>query len=270
VKSYPSTIRRLDYTAGTGAQRAKDLTEAFADPDISAVIALRGGFGAAHTIPHLDLRALGKTRKPFIGYSDLTALLNPIATLGGLVTFHGPTANFFLRKDEPTQRSQAILQRFLAGDLTGLSYRKELGPDFNVETIRSGNAEGVLVGGNLSVLTSLIGTPYAPRAKDMILFIEEIGEKAYRLDRMLTQLIQSGFTQNVRGIVIGHLTDCGPASGDQDDALSVVKRVLAPLKVPTLAGFPAGHERPNFVLPIGARVQLRAGRGDLVITGESS
>ncbi|MBI1289847.1 hypothetical protein GC173_01200 [bacterium] len=267
VKEFPSLTRRLDYVAGTGVQRAADLTKAFTDPKLEAVFCLRGGYGTAHTLPHLDFKALGATRRMFAGYSDLTALLNPLATLGGLVGLHAPTMNFFQRDDEPTRISRAIFEKFLFEPIGALSYREAAGASFVPVTIRKGVAEGRLLGGNLSVFASLIGTPYEPRGKDIVLFIEEIGEKAYRLDRMLTQVIQSGFMNRVVGVVIGHLTDCGPAGNDTDDALTVVKRVLDPLRIPTLAGFPAGHERPSFPLPIGATVRLDATRGDLHIIG---
>jgi len=267
VKEFPSLKRRLDYTAGTGEQRATDLTKAMTDPKLGAVFCLRGGYGSAHTLPLLDFKELAKARKIFAGYSDLTALLNPLATHGGLIGLHAPTANFYLRDDEPTQATRAAFERFLFQPIGPLSYRELAGRWFNPQTIRKGAAEGRLVGGNLSVFASLIGTPYAPKGKDFILFIEEIGEKAYRLDRMLTQVIQSGFMAKVGGVVVGHLTDCGPGNNDNDDALTVVTRVLAPLKIPVLAGFPAGHERPSFPLPIGARVRLNATAGNLDILG---
>lgn len=268
VRQMPSLKKRRDYTAGTGEQRASDLQRAFADPKIHGIACLRGGYGTAHVMPHLDWKLLAAAPpKPFVGYSDLTMLLNPLATHAGRIAWHGPTMNFFLRSDEPTQVSRQALTRALFEPFRPYSLRELCGPHFTPQCIVKGQAKGRLIGGNLSVFHTLLGTPWEPKGRDFILFLEEIGEKAYRLDRMLTHLIQSGFMKRVRGIALGHFTDCGPASGDQAGALAVLRDVLSPLRVPILAGLPVGHERPSFPLPIGARVELDATRGDLHITG---
>jgi len=267
VRRFPTLELRVDYMAGTAKQRAADITKAFLDPKIKAVLCLRGGFSAAHTLPLLDLKKLGATRKLFSGFSDLTMLLNPLMSVGGLMTLHAPTMGVFRKADDLTNASREALKQFLFGGIDAeYSYRGLCEPHFQPVTLRKGRAEGRIVGGNLSVFVTMIGTPWMPKTGGpFILFIEDVHEKAYKLDRYLTHLIQSGFMKNVAGVAVGQFTDCAPAQHDQGAALAVIGRTLAPLKIPVLAGFPIGHDLPSYPLPIGAKAVLDATKGDLVV-----
>ncbi|CAN5344034.1 LD-carboxypeptidase [soil metagenome] len=265
VKAFPTTALRDDYQAGSVKQRAADLTRAFLDPKIDGILCVRGGYSAGHMIPVIDWKKLGATKKFFSGISDLTTVMVPLMTDGNLISLHGPWMGFFLKTDPPSMRSHAALRQFMYQGWRGVSYRELCGADFVPETIVRGTARGRIIGGNLSVFTAMIGTPAIPRRGNYILFIEDVGEKAYRVDRYITQLIQSGFMNNVRGIVLGQFTDCPPATNDRDDAMTVLRRMLKPLKIPTIAGLPVGHDRPSYPLPIGEEAELNANRGDLVL-----
>jgi len=266
VKPFPTLELRDDYMAGSAKQRAADITKAFMDDRYKAVLCLRGGYSAAHTLPLLDLKAIGATRKLFAGFSDLTMLLNSIMGVGGLMTLHAPTMGVFRKTDDLTTASREAFKQFLFGQIDSeYSYRGLCEPHFDPIKLRKGRAEGTIVGGNLSVFVTLIGTPWMPKRGPFILFLEDINEKCYKIDRYLTHLIQSGFMKNVAGVVIGQFTDCPPAQHDLGDALTVIERVLAPLKIPVVAGFPIGHDLPSYPIPVGAKASLDGNKGDLVV-----
>lgn len=270
VKRYPSSRQRYDYLAGTDRQRSADLNRAFADERIKGIFCIRGGYGSSRLLPLVDWKAAGKSGKPFVGFSDITSLIGALNTARGATAIHGPTPSYFLEKDKPGERSLAALRDMLFNGYKGLSYREWCGKDFKPRAARKGIAKGRLVGGNLSLLGGLVGTPWMPKPKrgeSLVLFIEEIHEQPYKLDRYLTQIILSGWMDHIAGIAVGGIDDCKPKTPDKLTGPQVVERCLKDYKVPLLFGLPVGHCRPSYALPIGSDVELDANKGDLRVIG---
>lgn len=265
VRPFASARAREDYLAGNDAVRAGDLDRAFRDPEIKGIFCIRGGYGSSRLLPRLDWRSLAATGKLFSGFSDLTSVMNGLLQEGGLITIHAPTIGFLDREEKATVVSREALLQFVTKGFAGVSYRNLCGEWFTPQTVVPGRATGTLVGGNLSLFAGLTGTPWMPTIKGCILFVEEIHEKPYKLDRYLTQLINAGYFRNVAGIAIGGLDDCDPVPPDYDDATTVMIKCLKPLGIPVLAGLPIGHGRPSFPLPLGATVELDATEGDLKV-----
>jgi len=253
--------RRRGYLAGTDVERLHDLQTMLDDSEIRAVFCARGGYGSQRVVPALDLSELVRAPKAVIGYSDATALLTVIGG-AGVVTFHGPMVASDLARGI-TDRSAIRLQRMLSD------------PDYVWEleapvSVRPGRAEGRLVGGCLSVLASTLGTPYAIEPAGCILFLEDVHEWPYRLDRLLTQLRQAGRLDGLAGLVFGTMAGCRVLDGI--GALDVVRDLFADAPYPVAFGVPAGHDpaatnAENLVLPLGVRVLLEVpdeGPGRLV------
>ncbi len=247
----PVVLERRGYLAGADQVRAGHLAGLMAAPGVGAVLCARGGFGASRLLPLLDLPALAAGRRLLVGFSDLTALLNALAAQG-LVTLHGPVVTQLPRLDQASRRA-------LAGLLTGrpgwpLALRgRGLGP---------GHAAGRLWGGNLTMLCHLLGTPWLPPLDGGILFLEEVHEPAYRLDRLLTQLELAGVFSRVAGVALGALASEGEDSAELEQ---VAAERLAGLGLPVVMGLPVGHGSRNLPLPIGARAELDAGSGLLTV-----
>ncbi|MEV0234982.1 LD-carboxypeptidase [Nonomuraea sp. NPDC050786] len=230
--------QRLDYLAGDDAARAADLQGAWCDPAVSAVFCCRGGYGAARLLDLLDwdaMRAAGP--KVLLGSSDITALHNAFAAELGVSTLHGPMAacDILAAEEGPEPRSWRSLQAALFGTPETVQGERAL---------VQGRAEGVLAGGNLSLLTSMCGTKWQPSFAGKLAFLEDIGEEPYRIDRMLTQLLQAGALDGVRGIALGSWVDCG-------DPYPVLEDRLRGLGVPVLAGLPVGHGSPQMSVWLG-------------------
>ena len=263
----PSANLRAAYGgyAGTVRQRLEDLHGMFRDREVAAVWAARGGSGCPQLLPHLDYRLLRAHPKALIGYSDITALHLGILRHAGLVTFHGPVA-WTSVSDFTTAAMRAALMEPQARTVLALSEehlrRAETQPQFVPRTYREGVAEGRLVGGNLSVLSALVGTPYMPDAKGALLFIEEVGEAPHRIDRMLEQLRQAGVLTRAAGIVLGVFHNCEPK--DRDAALTLAETLehqLSKVDVPAVYGYSFGHVTHQYTLPVGVRARLdTAGR----------
>jgi len=273
-KLMPNAAKRLGYLAGTDAERAADLNAAFADPKVSAVWCLRGGYGSSRILPLLDYETIGKNPKPFIGYSDITATLNAVHRLTGLVTFHGPVADSMM-----SDYSLAAFRKVVMDGATG---RLAEPPPFTPHegTVDSGNrvwrlaggkAKGRLVGGNISVFATLVGTPFEPELKGRILFLEEDGEDPYRIDRWLTQFLLTGKLAGLAGVALGKFTDCQP---DPQHSLSllgswnwqeVCADRLGKLGIPVVAGLCFGHARDKATLPVGAMAELDGEDGTLTL-----
>ncbi|WP_188193925.1 S66 peptidase family protein [Nonomuraea sp. SYSU D8015] len=230
--------QKLDYLAGDDAARAADVQAAWCDPAVSAVFCCRGGYGAGRLLGLLDwdaLRAAGP--KVLLGSSDITALHNAFAIELGVPTLHGPMPACDLLGGErgPEPRSWASLQAALSGA------PQQVRGD---RVLAAGRAEGELYGGNLSLLASMCGTRWQPSFAGRIALLEDIGEEPYRIDRMLTQLLQAGAFDGVRGIALGSWVDCG-------DPYPVLRDRLEPLGVPILAGLPVGHGSPQMSVWLG-------------------
>lgn len=248
ARLFPSCHAQDRYLAGSDALRAIDLHAAFVDPGVAAIICLRGGYGSARLLGQIDYALVREHAKPFVGYSDITSLHVAFNQFAHLPTLHAPmmASDFVVNQDEAS--ADALFALLTGGVRAGLS----LAPaDRPLHTLVGGTARGRLTGGNLCVLAASLGTPYALDARDSILFLEEVGEAPYKVDRMLTQLRHAGVLDAARGFVIGSFSDA-------DDAQDVIADTLAPFGKPVLCGFPAGHCVPNFPLPLGAEVILDA------------
>lgn len=256
---------RFGYLAGTDRDRAADLNAAFADDSISAILAVRGGWGSARILPLLDWKAIRANPKLLVGFSDITALHLAIQARGGFPTIHGPNAgSSWSRFSYGAFRDLVFdgklpLYRNLPGDDDRLVQRKG-----RTRTIRPGKAEGRLLGGNLTVLAHLIGTPWLPSFQGAILFLEDVDEAEYRIDRMLTQLGQAGILRGLAGVVFGQCTDCNAKGGGSGFTLGdVLRQHLEPLGIPAYSGAMFGHVDDQFSLPVGCRAEIDADAGTI-------
>ncbi|MDD8016896.1 MAG: LD-carboxypeptidase [Bacteroidota bacterium] len=245
------------YLAGTDAERADDLHEMFEDKEVKAIIAVRGGYGTPRLLPLLNYSLIKKNPKILVGYSDLTALQLAILKKTGLVTFSGPMVGVEMFKgiDPFTEEHfwTMITSKKKFGALTN--------PDgHQLQVMNSGKASGVLMGGNLSLITAIIGTPYLPSFKNSLLFMEEIEEECYRFDRMLNHLRLAQILSQTNGVIVGDLTDVKPSDTSKPflTAEEVLKDFLMPLKKPVVSGLIYGHVPKKFTMPIGIRASLDA------------
>ncbi|AFL84862.1 putative MccF-like protein (microcin C7 resistance) [Belliella baltica DSM 15883] len=260
VKLGENLKNRRGHLAGTDEERASDLNSMFADSEVKAIICIRGGSGAARILPLIDYELIKKNPKPLLGYSDITALHNAIHAKTGLITFHGPNGtgswnDFNVRqfKNIFFDKSQAVFQNETQkGDDLVIKNNRTI-------TLNSGTAEGKILGGNLTVLTALSGTPYLPDFKDAILFLEDIGEDPYKIDRMMSTLKLNGTLDQIKGFVFGQCTDCTPSGGYGSLTLDdVLDDYILPLGIPAYKGAMIGHIPKQFIIPVGAKVKLDA------------
>ena len=245
---------RERYLAGSDARRAAEWLEAVADPAASAIFCARGGYGAMRILPAIDPRPLLDRPKLFVGFSDDVAI-HAALNRAGLVTVHGPVVTQLGRLPPDALEH---LRALLFGEAPAPSADREPAPGAGLvgtETLRPGRATGPLLGGTLAILSHLAGTPWFPPLDGAILFIEDVGEKPYRIDRYLTQLRLAGLLDRVAGVVVGQLRGCD--DGDVR-AIDVVREAVLDLGVPAIAGVEAGHEDRNLALPLGARATLVA------------
>ncbi len=256
VKVSEHALDRAGIMAGTDAVRASELNAFFADSEVRAIFAARGGYGASRILPMVDFAAIARRPKIFLGFSDATFLLNAIVDRAGLIAFHGPMAAMDFARGL-TPRSSAHLRRLLAGAPGGFELEAQA-------ALRPGTAAGELIGGCLSVVVATLGTPYAPRFDGRILFLEDTGEKAYRIDRMLVQLKQSGALNRVAGIVFGAIRPLGGDELERTRIAEFAAEQTRALDCPVLFGIEAGHGSENLALPFGAVVRLEAGARRLV------
>ena len=243
-------LSRKGYLAGDDPRRLAELEAALADADVGANVAARGGYGATRLLEHLDAARIGRARKLLVGFSDVTAL-HCAWLRAGLRAVHGPMVAALGRA--PGE----LLGRWIAA-VEGVAPP----PLSDLTPLAGGAAEGPLVGGNLAVLAALVGTPYAPPLDGAVLFLEDVGERPYRVDRMLTTLRHAGWLARVRGVVLGAFTDSAPGP-DGTDVDAVLADRLGDLGVPVGAGLPAGHVDDHLELPLGAPVRLDADAGTL-------
>lgn len=255
------------YIAGTDEQRLEDLHDGFSDPEVQAVWCVRGGYGCSRLLPLIDYRMISKNPKALIGYSDVTALLNAVYFKTGLVGFHGPVGASRL-----TDYSKLHLQTVLMEGpdtwkiIRPDTFKEQSGKAFDFNTIQPGQAEGTLLGGNLSLLAAMAGTGYLPPFDQYLLFVEEVGEKPYRVDRMLTQLRQSNNLAGVTGIALGIFSDCEPDPDDRSLSLSqTLDDRLGDLSVPVAYGLPYGHIGDQCTLPVGIRASFDANEGSITL-----
>jgi muramoyltetrapeptide carboxypeptidase len=264
----PGAARRHGYLAGTDEERLRDLNAALRDPAIDAIWCLRGGYGVTRILDRVDYRALAARPRPVIGYSDITALLAAIRKETGLVCFHGPTARAGLTPFSRRHFERILLHDSAPGRLDRLPPPEGvLVPrQPRIVSLRAGVAEGPLAGGNLTLLQCLAGTNYFPDLEGAILFLEDVGEDLYRVDRMLAHLRLAGALAELAGVIVGQFTEM--KRGMQDGALGfdeVLATYLLPLGVPVAYGFPIGHVDDQWTMPLGVKARLDASSGEVDI-----
>ena len=257
----PNAGSRYGYLAGTDEQRLADLNAALTNARVDAVWCLRGGYGMTRILPGVDFAALERHPKPVIGYSDITALINAIARRSGVVAFHGPMSRSSLSPFSRWHFDRVLTNLSEAGRLGRIAQPADvLVPRENrLVTLSPGVAEGRLAGGNLTMIQALIGTQYFPDLDDAILFLEDVGEDLYSVDRMLAHLRMIGALARLKGVIVGRFTEM--KRGTDDGALGfdeVLETYFLPLKIPVAYGFPLGHIDDQWTLPIGVKARLDA------------
>jgi len=258
---------RYGYLAGSDAERASDINEMFADPDIRAVFAVRGGWGCARLLPLLDWEIIRANPKLLIGYSDITALHLAFAAKAGFATIHAPNAGNAWEKIswESFWRLAFTAEAPFFQPPSAQETDPARPERWNWKTITPGKAQGRLIGGNLSVLSALAGTPWLPDFDGAILFLEDVGEAEYRIDRMLSQLSLAGLLAKLSGVIFGQCTNCaaGVPGYVGFTVPQLLEQYLAPLGIPAFRGANIGHVRNQLSLPVGARVEIDAGAGSI-------
>jgi muramoyltetrapeptide carboxypeptidase len=258
VKVSGRALDRAGILAGGDRARADELAAFFADPDVRAVFGARGGYGCGRILPLLDFAMLARTPKIFLGFSDATFLLNALVDQSAMACFHGPMVAMDFARGL-TRRSLDHLARLLSGQAPGFELEAR-------EVVRPGMAEGELIGGCLSVVVAMLATPWAPIFDGRILFLEDTGEKAYRIDRMLLQLRQAGVFDRVAGIIFGAMRPIDGSDQERTRIKEFIADQTADLHCPVMSGIEAGHGTENFTLPFGVRARLETGRRRIVFT----
>jgi len=255
-----SILNHKGYFSNDDEFRANELNNAFADPSIDAILCARGGYGTTRILDRLDYKLIAQHPKPLIGFSDITALINVIQLKTGLIGFHGPVGSSL-----NNEFSRTTLNTMLQGKSSSFTIKspttipeKELNnKEYERYTIVPGEAQGNSVGGSLTLICSLMGTPYELDFKNKIVFIEDIGEKPYRIDRMLTQLLSNNSFKQAAGIVFGVCIGCDVTTNEGGFFLKeVIMDRIQPLNIPSFYGMSFGHIPENVTLPIGAKVAI--------------
>jgi muramoyltetrapeptide carboxypeptidase len=258
VRVGEGSLERRAFTAGSVESRLRQLHELVADPDVAAVVCARGGAGTVHLLPHLDRKLMRENPKPLVGYSDITYLHLELERLG-VTSLHGPMVARELAEGESAYDAPSLWHA-----LTGEGVPYASGPD-DLSPLASGIGAGVLRGGCLSLLAGAAGTPWALRGLDQpsILFVEDVDEKPYRVDRMLRQLRASGALHGVAGIVFGDMKGCAPGFHEDYKLDDVLLEALSGLGVPVALGLSSGHTtHPNVTLPLGVQARLECSGGE--------
>ena len=262
--------RRAGYLGGSVGERLDDLHAMFRDPEVKAVFAIRGGYGSEQLLDRIDYDLIRRNPKVFLGYSDITALHIAIHQRTGLVTFHGPVV--LSRFSDYTQKwfRKAVFEAAPLGAVANPPESNPLRPSHTLRTVRPGKASGPLAGGNLSLIATTMGTPYEIETRGRILFIEDVDEQPYSIDRMLTQLRLAGKLDAAAGLVFGECNACRPR--DYQPAFEstfsfgeVLDNILGGLKIPVLSGLVFGHTDDQLTLPLGVTASLDAANQALVI-----
>lgn len=258
---------RYGYLAGSDKDRANDLHEMFKDKSVNGILAIHGGWGCARVLPHLDFELIKNNPKVLIGYSDITALLNAIYAKTGLVTFHGPVASSTWNAFTVEHFKQLLIN----SENPTLQNPSKVGDNLvqtqnRIQTLTPGKAKGVLVGGNLTVLSAMVGSPFLPNFKGKILFLEDVGEAVYRIDRMLTHLKIAGILGQISGFVWGKCTKCEPSESYGSLTFDqIFEDHIKPLGIPAFAGSMIGHITDKFTIPVGAEAEIDANLGTIKI-----
>ena len=265
-KSYhtESVLSQYGYLAGKDQERADDLMHMFTNNKVDGILAVRGGYGAIRILDLLDYDLIKQNPKILVGYSDVTALLSAIYERTGLVTFHGPVGISTFNKF-----SVKSLKRVLVKPKNTYKYpykrekKTEKNPEFDLYTVNRGIAEGELIGGNLSVLDSMIGSKFEPNFENKIVYLEEIHEKTYKVDKMLVHLLQATNIKNAAGIVMGVFSGCDGAEEPTLSLKEAISDLFSPLDIPMSYGFPFGHIATKITIPTGINARLNANKNTL-------
>lgn len=253
---FGSNVRnRHGYLAGTDRERAQNLNEMFVDPEIDGIMAVRGGWGCARILPYLDFKAIARNPKVYCGFSDNTTLHHALMAYCGLVSFHGPNG-----ASEWTDLTKKSFRSVIMSGEKVTYHSNSI-----VQTISPGKASGRLIGGNLTILATTLGTPYQPDFEGSILFVEDIGERTYKIDRMLAHLRLAGAMDKLAGFVFGKCTDCGSGPQPTFSLRDVIDHHIKPLNIPAIFNADIGHEDDNFTVPMGIGAELDADRGTITL-----
>ncbi len=258
VKFIRKHLNAKGYLAGSDMERADAFNRLWADPEVKALVAARGGYGCLRLIDQIDMKQIRGNPKILIGFSDITVLLNAIHNKTGLITFHGPVVTTLASIDR--QSTTEFFNTLMD------TAPKNIQPT-RVEIIKNGTAKGILQGGNLTSLVHMVDTPYEFSWKDTILFIEDIDEPPYKLDRLLTHLFQAKRLQKIKGLILGTFTD-GERKENRVMQKAVLKRIVELLDgfdIPVWANFPVGHSRRNLTLPIGVKMKMDSSKGSCTL-----
>lgn len=265
-----NVAKREGYVGGSVAERLADLHDMFRDPEVKGIFCIRGGYGSAHLLDGIDYSLIGKNPKVFVGYSDITAMHLAIHKRTGMVTFHGPVPVSRFTKYTQDNFRRAVTDPKPLGALTNPAETNELRPAHTVRTIRPGKVRGPLVGGNLTLISTTLGTPYEIDTRGKILFVEDVDEQPYSIDRMLTHLKLAGKLDAALGIVFGECADCRPRefrpSFESNFSLGeILDRILGKLSTPVFGGLTIGHTDDQLTLPYGVMATLDADKGQLIL-----
>ena len=262
----PAAGLRYGYLAGTDEERLADLNAAFRDSTIDAVWCIRGGYGSTRILDRVDFDALARRPRPLIGFSDVTALLLGALAHAGMVTFHGPVARAGMPSFSRRHFERVLTRAEPAGRLERLAQPPDvlIPRQDRIVGLTGGSAEGPLIGGNLTLLQCLVGTRFFPDLDGAILFVEDVGEDLYRVDRMLAHLRTAGALDRLAGVAVGRFTDLKRHMNDGALGFDeVLATYFGPLGVPVAYGFPVGHIDDQWTLPLGVRARLDADAGEL-------
>lgn len=259
-----SVLSQYGYFAGKDKERADDLIHMFTNQKVDAILAVRGGYGAIRILDLLDYNLIKQNPKVLVGYSDVTALLSAIYEQTGLVTFHGPVGISSFNKF-----SVKSLKKVLVKPKNNYKFpykrekKTENNPEYDLYTVNGGIAEGELIGGNLSVLDSMIGSKFEPNFENKIVYLEEIHEKTYKVDKMLVHLLQATNIKNAAGIVMGVFSGCDGAEKPTLSLKEAITDLFFPLNIPMSYGFPFGHISTKITIPTGVKARLDADKNTL-------
>ncbi len=254
IEEAPHLRKARGYLAGSDQERIADLHNFFEDKSIDAIWSACGGYGTPRLLQMLDYNLIKKNPKPFIGYSDITALHLAFNRYSNLITFHGPMIATELG-DNPDEITIESIKKMLFSN-----YKIDILKEFNLEEleiINSGIGEGEITGGNLALLAATIGTPYELQTDNKLLFIEDIGEEPYNIDRMLSQLKNAGKLDNLAGLIIGNFTDSEPKNYDPSLTVDeVLNDYFGDVKYPIIRNLPFGHDKTQLTIPLGVKAKL--------------
>lgn len=244
------------YLAGTPDARASEVNAMFANPEIDAIMCLRGGYGSPQILPLLDYEMIKQNPKLFIGYSDITALHSALGQKANLATVHAFMASVGVESEVGEFSRESFLRAVTTPEPLGFIHNPA---GEEMQCLVEGEASGSIVGGNLTLISSLMGTPYELDTRGKILFLEDVGEEPYRVDRMLTQLALAGKFDDASGILIGTWTDCEPVKYQNSfEILDVIRNIIVPFNKPTIWNLQSGHGSVNIALPFGVRSTMNA------------